>query len=173
MSQAPEQHCLHTWSGQNAKELQQQLLSYWDDSELCYVMALRHGQLAGAMGVEYDEGLERGWLHGPHVATGDWGLVAGELLTRLLATLPACIEQLDAYLNVENVRLLLSAVDWLLDRAGVSWVCLDVGEELVNARRLYESVGFRLRFTGVGLEKTLARRRGVGGPFIIVNIYLT
>lgn len=74
MSQAPEQHCLHTWSGQNAKELQQQLLSYWDESELCYVMALRDGKLVGAMGSEYDEVLERGWLHGPHVATGDWEL---------------------------------------------------------------------------------------------------
>ena len=104
MSQAPEQHCLHTWSGQSTKELQQQLLTYWDESELCYVMALRDGQLAGAMGSEYDEGLERGWLHGPHVAAGDWELIAVELFTRLLAALPPCIGQLDAYLNVENVR---------------------------------------------------------------------
>jgi len=274
MSQVPEQHCLHTWSGQTAKELQQQLLSYWHDSELYYVMALRDGRLAGAMGSEYDEGLERGWLHGPHVATGDWDLIAGELFTRLLSALPACIGQLGAYLNVENAwgrrfyvqqgfkerehlnydfwltpedrvvsgdegclllgrkhetsfkqlykalfpaayysaervihmvghshqvlvvaegeevlgfvvvstegsesageiqffgvredrrrqgygrRLLLSAIDWLLDRAGVSWVYLNVGEELVHARHLYESAGFRLRFTGIGLEKTLAR----------------
>jgi ribosomal protein S18 acetylase RimI-like enzyme len=274
MSQAPEQHCLHTWAGQSAAELQQQLLSYWDESELCHVMALRDDQLVGAMGSEYDEGLERGWLHGPHVATGDWERVAGELFTRLLAELPTCIGQLDAYLNVENVRgrrfyvrqgfkkrehlnydfwlapdkrvvsgdrrctllrkehetsfkqlydalfpsayyraervlqmrgqshqvlvteeeeevlgfavvsvegngstgeiqffgvrensrrqgygrrLLLAAIDWLFDRAGVSRVCLNVGEELVHARGLYESVGFRLRFTGVGLSKALAR----------------
>jgi ribosomal protein S18 acetylase RimI-like enzyme len=52
-------------------------------------------------------------------------------------------------------RLLLAAIDWLLDQAGVSWICLNVGEELVHARSLYESVGFRLRFTGVGLQKTL------------------
>jgi ribosomal protein S18 acetylase RimI-like enzyme len=271
MSQAPNQHCLHTWSGQNANELHQQLLSYWDESELCYVMALGDGQLVGAMGSEYDEGLERGWLHGPHVATKDWELIAGELFTRLLAALPACIGQLDAYLNADNARgrrfyaqqgfrerehlnyefwltpeeravsgdqgcrllgkehetsfkqlyealfpaayysagrviqmvgqthqvlvvaereevlgfvvvsaegsesageiqffgvredrrrqgygrrLLLSAIDWLFDRAGVSWVCLNVGEELVQARCLYESVGFRLRFTGAGLGKT-------------------
>jgi GNAT superfamily N-acetyltransferase len=274
MSQAPEQHCLHTWSGQSAEGLQQQLLSYWDESELCYIMALRDGQLVGAMGSEYDEGLGRGWLHGPHVATGDWGFSAVELFTRLLAELPLCIGQLDAYLNVENARgrrfyaqqgfkerehlnydfwltpdgrvvpgdrgcvplgeehetsfkrlyealfpaayysaerviqmigqshqalvaaegeevlgfavvsaegdgsvgeiqffgvredsrrqghgrrLLLSAIDWLLDRAGVSRVCLNVSEELVHARGLYESVGFRLQFTGVGLEKALAR----------------
>ncbi|MEJ2208734.1 MAG: GNAT family N-acetyltransferase [Anaerolineae bacterium] len=253
--------------------MQQQLLSYWDDSELCYVVALRDGRLAGAMGSEYDEGLGRGWLHGPHVATGDWDLVAGQLFSRLLAALPACIGQLGAYLNVENARgrrfyaqqgfqerehlnyefwlapeervvsgdeaclplgkehetsfkqlyqalfpaayysadriidmvgqshqvlvvaegqevlgfavvstegsesageiqffgvredrrrqgygrrLLLSAIDWLLDTAGVSGVSLNVGEELVHAQRLYESVGFRLRFAGIGLEKSLA-----------------
>ena len=273
MSQAPAQHCLHTWAGQSAKDLQQQLLGYWDDSELCYVVALRNGQLIGAMGSEYDEELERGWLHGPHVATEDWGLIAVMLFTRLLAELPACIGQLDAYLNVENTRgrrfyaqqgfeereylsfdfwwtpderlvsgdrgcmllgkehetsfkqlyealfpaayysaervihmigqshqvlvvvegqevvgfvvvsveeglsagetqflgvredcrrqgygrrLLLSAIDWLLDRAGASGICLNVGEEQFFARGLYESVGFRLRYTGIGFRK--------GGP---------
>jgi GNAT superfamily N-acetyltransferase len=50
-------------------------------------------------------------------------------------------------------RLLLSALDWFLDVAGVSRVTLNVGEELVHARGLYESVGFRLRFTGIGLTR--------------------
>ena len=104
VSQAPEQHCLHTWSGEGAGELQQQLQGYWDDSELCYVLALRDGQLAGAMGCEYDEELGRGWLHGPHVATEDWRPVAAALFARLLVALPACIGQLHAFLNVENKR---------------------------------------------------------------------
>jgi hypothetical protein len=104
MSQAPEQHCLHTWSGQSAHGLERQLLSYWEDSELCYVVALRDGQLVGAIGSEYDEELERGWLHGPHAMMENWERLATELFTRLLAELPTCIGQLDAYLNVENVR---------------------------------------------------------------------
>jgi GNAT superfamily N-acetyltransferase len=267
VSQAPEQHCLHTWSGQSAEGLQQQLLGYWDESELCYVLAQRDGRLVGAMGAEYDEELGRGWLHGPHVVAENWGPVAAALFTRLLVALPASIEQLHAFLNVENKRgrrfyaqqgfaerehlnyefwlapvdrvvsedgdcfpiskeqeasfmqlyealfprayysadrvlqmeshqvlvlaeggqvlgfavattedgeageiqflgvredcrrqgygrrLLLSAIDWLLDSAGVSRVSLNVGEELVHARGLYESVGFRLRFTGVGLMR--------------------
>ena len=274
MSQLPEQHCLHTWSGQSAQEVQQQLSAYWDDSELCYVMALHDGQLVGAMGCEYDEGLGRGWLHGPHVASGDWERTALELFTRLLAELPPPIKELNAYLNVENVRgrrfyeqqglgqrgklnfdfcltpgdrsewgdggcrrlgreheatfkelyqtlfpaayysaarivqmigqghqvlvvadgadvlgfavasteegssagevqflgvredsrrqgygrrLLVSAIDWLVDTAGVSRVCLNVGEELVHARSLYESVGFKLQYAGIGLKKDLAR----------------
>jgi GNAT superfamily N-acetyltransferase len=274
MSQTPEQHCLHTWSGQSARGLQHQLLSYWDESELCYVLALRNGQLAGAMGSEYDEVLERGWLHGPHATMEDWGAITAKLYTRLLAELPTCIGKLDAYLNVKNVRgrhfyaqqgfkecehlnhdfwlmpyervvsgdrdcmllgkeqetsfkqlyesifpaayysaervihmigqshqvlvvaegeevlgfvvvsvegkesegeiqflgvceksrrqgygrrLLLSAIDWLLDRASVSQIFVNVSEELVHARGLYESVGFSLRFTGVGLEKTLVK----------------
>jgi ribosomal protein S18 acetylase RimI-like enzyme len=52
-------------------------------------------------------------------------------------------------------KLLISAIDWLVDQAGVEQVSLNVAEELVHARGLYESVGFRLRFTGVGLEKKL------------------
>ena len=269
VSQAPERHCLHTWSGQSAAALRQQLLGYLDDSELCYVMAEQGGRLAGAMGAEYDESLGRGWLHGPHVTAGDWDGVAAALLARLLQALPASIGRLNAFLNVENRRargfyagqrfeerehlnhefwllpgdrvlagergctpvgrdqeasfkqlydalfpkayysadrvldmvgqshrvlvlaegprvlgfavastedgeagevqflgvdeesrrrgygrrLLLSAVDWLLDEAGVSRVTLNVGDELVHARGLYESVGFRLRFTGVGASR--------------------
>ena len=274
MSQMPERHCLHTWSGQSAEQLQMQLLSYLDESELCYIIALRDGQLVGAIGSEYDEGLGRAWLHGPHLAMEDRGLISEELFARLLVTLPTCIRQLDAYLNVENERgrhfyvqngfkerehlnyeywlvpedrvvsggsgctllrkehetsfkqlyellfpaayysvermihmagqshqiivaadgvevlgfvvvstdgdrsageiqfigvredkrrhgygrrLLLSAIDWLLDKAGVSRVSLNVGEELVHALGLYERVGFRLRFTGIGLSMTFER----------------
>jgi len=269
VSQAPDQHCLHTWSGEGAKALEAQLQGYWDDGELCYVVARRDGVLVGAMGSEYDEGLGRGWLHGPHGAAGDWDAVAEELLAQLSGELPACIGRLHAFLNVENRRgrrfyarhgfderphlnyefwlapeervvsegagcspiaagqeasfkrlyaalfanayysaervlemighshqvfvaaegeqvlgfavasgaegqpgevqflgvredarrqgygrcLLLSAVDWLLDAGGVPRVTLNVGDELVNARELYESAGFRLRFTGVGLER--------------------
>jgi len=52
--------------------------------------------------------------------------------------------------------LLMSATDWLVKEAQVSRVCLNVGEDVANARGLYESVGFTLRFTGVGLSKTLS-----------------
>jgi GNAT superfamily N-acetyltransferase len=270
ISQAPEQHCLHTWSGESAKALEQQLQGYWEDGELCYVMARRTGVLVGAMGSEYDEELGRGWLHGPHVAAGDWDAVADDLFARLSGELPACIERLHGFLNVENRRgrrfyarqgfeerphlnyefwlapeervssegagcspiaggqeasfkqlygalfpnayysaervlemighshqvfvaadgeqvlgfavasgaegqpgevqflgvredarrqgygrrLLLSAVEWLLDVGGVPRVTLNVGDELVHARELYESAGFCLRFTGIGLERS-------------------
>lgn len=274
VSQAPEKQCLHTWSGQSATGLHEKLLSYLYGSELCYIIALKGGQLVGAMGSEYDEGLGRGWLHGPHVVTEEWELIALELFTRLLAELPPCIEQLDAYLNVENKRgcsfyaqqgfkprehlsydfcltpdrrvvsgetgcellgkkqevsfrqlhdalfpgayytaervismigrshqvlviaegdqvlgfavvsvegdvstgevqflgvrgdcrrrgygkrLLLSAIDWLLDKARVQEISLNVSQELVHARGLYESVGFKLHFAGIGFRKTLER----------------
>ena len=49
-SQAPEQHCLHTWSGESAGELEQQWQGYWDDSEFCAIVARRDGMLVGAMG---------------------------------------------------------------------------------------------------------------------------
>ena len=104
MGQPPEQQCLHTWSGQSADALWGQLLDYWDASELCYVVAWQDGRLVGAMGSEYDQELERGWLHGPHAAPEDWDAIATALFTRALAELPGCIRQLDAYLNIENVR---------------------------------------------------------------------
>jgi ribosomal protein S18 acetylase RimI-like enzyme len=271
ISQTPQQHCLHTWSGQSARELHQQLTQYWDDSELCYVLAHRSGALVAAMGSEYDESLGRAWLHGPHVALADWAPVAGRLYDRLLAELPASIAQFDAYLNIDNLRgrrfyarhgfterehrnydfalaegdrvasgdtgcqllapehepsfrqlygvlfptayysagriiqmighthqvfviadrdqvlgfavvndegpaseaeiqfvgvrqdsrrqgyarrLLLAATDWLFDTAQASQISLNVAEERVHARALYESVGFHLRYTGIGLTKT-------------------
>jgi ribosomal protein S18 acetylase RimI-like enzyme len=275
VSQAPEKQCLHTWSGQSVEALHEKLLSYLDGSELCYIVAFQNRRLVGAMGSEYDEGLGRGWLHGPHVVVKDWELIAPGLFTRLLAELPPCVEQLDAYLNVENKRgrrfyeqqgftprehlsydfwltpdervvsgerdcvllgqeqeasfrrlydvlfpaayysaerivhmmgkshqvlviaegdqvlgfavasvegdlssgevqflgvsedcrrrgygrrLLLSAIDWLLDEAGVPEVSLNVSQELVHARGLYESAGFKLRFAGIGFRKTLLRK---------------
>jgi ribosomal protein S18 acetylase RimI-like enzyme len=276
LSQVPEQHCLHTWSGQTPADLHRQLLEYWDASELRYVLARRDGQLVGAMGSELDEELGRGWLHGPHAALGDWDALAAALFTRLLTALPASIDQLDTYLNVTNRRgrrfyvrqgfeereqrgydflltpetrtvagdgggvplkaqhhasfkalfealfptayysaeriidmtgrshhvlvlaegcevqgfvvvsvaeglstgeiqfvgvrescrrqgvgrrLLLSAVDTLLDRVGVSAISLNVSQDLAGAQRLYESVGFGLRYIGVGFRKAL----GIGG----------
>ncbi len=272
MGQAPGQQCLHTWSGQGTEAMQQQLLGYWEASELCYVLAWQADRLVGAMGSEYDQELARAWLHGPHATAASWEALAAELYTRLLAELPEGIRQWDAYLNVENVRarhfyaargfkesenlsydfwlvpddriassdarcallgahhtasfqqlyhslfpaayysgerivqmmgqthqvfvvaegaevqgfavasvedrsageiqflgvreevrrqgmgrrLLLAAVNWLLDEAGVARVCLNVNQERVHARRLYESAGFRLRYTGIGLCKTAA-----------------
>ena len=273
ISQVPQQHCLHSWSGDRADALCQQWLSYLDDSELSYVIAFQEGDIVGAMGGEYDEALGRGWLHGPHATGETWETMAAELFTRLLAELPASIVELNAYLNVENERgrrlyaqrgfkeresqsheywlspsdrvvpgerpygfleerheasfvslyealfptayysgermlsmigtshqvfavaegnevlgfaavsvdesastgeiqflgvredrrgqgygkrLLLWTTDWLLECAGVSRVCLNVGGDVANARGLYESVGFKLQFTGVGLQKRLA-----------------
>jgi ribosomal protein S18 acetylase RimI-like enzyme len=272
MSQRPQQHCLHTWAGETSRALERSLVGYWDDSELCYLLALQAGRLVGAMGSEYDEELKRGWLHGPHATVDDWQGMATDLYSRLRDQLPKGLVRLDAHMNVENVRgrrfyagqdfqerdtvshefrlepgdldassartgvhlqpqheesfkplferlfpaayysgervirmigqshqvlvaaegdevvgfvaasvegkgspgevqflgvredrrrlglgkgLLLSAVDWLLNEAKVPWVGLNVNEDRIHARELYESVGFRLRFTGMGLEKNL------------------
>ena len=53
-------------------------------------------------------------------------------------------------------RLLLCAIDWLFDQAQVGWIGLNVSRNTLHARRLYESVGFELRFTGVGLKKSIS-----------------
>jgi ribosomal protein S18 acetylase RimI-like enzyme len=52
-------------------------------------------------------------------------------------------------------RLLLAGIDWLFDVASAPRIVLNVSQELINAQALYESVGFKLRFTGVGLRKML------------------
>ena len=273
ISQRPDQHCLHTWAGESIGSLERALVGYWDDGELCYVLAFQEGRPTGAMGSEYDRELRRGWLHGPHAAVDDWDAMATDLYFRLMSELPADLVQLDAHMNVDNSRgrrfyarqgfqeretlsyefrlepreghvsrasniiylqpqheasfkslferlfpsayysgervitmigqshrvlvaadgdevagfvvascegegapgevqflgvredrrrqgfgrqLLLAAVDWLLNRADVPWVSLNVNEDRVHAQELYESVGFRLRFTGIGLHKTLS-----------------
>jgi ribosomal protein S18 acetylase RimI-like enzyme len=55
-------------------------------------------------------------------------------------------------------RLLVTAVHWLVDVAHVSEVGLNVRDELADARRLYESVGFDLRFSGVGMRRELGQQ---------------
>ena len=60
MSCLPEQHCLHSWSGESADVLYRELLSYLAALELCYLIAFQDGQLVGAMGCEYDSELGRG-----------------------------------------------------------------------------------------------------------------
>jgi ribosomal protein S18 acetylase RimI-like enzyme len=57
-------------------------------------------------------------------------------------------------------ELLLSSAHWLLEEAGVSVVSLNVRDELEDAQRLYESVGFRLRFTGIGLRRNPLDEKG-------------
>jgi len=54
-------------------------------------------------------------------------------------------------------RLLRTAVDWLFDDAAVSEVFLNVRQDVPHARSLYESVGFKHRYTGIGLRKTESR----------------
>jgi len=53
-----------------------------------------------------------------------------------------------------GMNLLVSAVNWLLDEAHVPRISLNVDAHLSAARRLYESVGFRLRFSGIGLSRS-------------------
>jgi ribosomal protein S18 acetylase RimI-like enzyme len=46
-------------------------------------------------------------------------------------------------------RLLVSALGWLFDGKGVPQVGLTVADDQVNARSLYEQVGFRIKYTGL------------------------
>ena len=53
-------------------------------------------------------------------------------------------------------RLLLkTALKWLFEEHSASLVTLTVNQENVNARALYESVGFKLSHTGIGVERKL------------------
>ena len=54
--------------------------------------------------------------------------------------------------------LLMAGVNWLFEQAGVSAVSLNVWEDAPQPRRLYESAGFRPRFRGTALRKTLRER---------------
>ena len=94
--------------------------------------------------------MEAGELRGFVVASVDAGAATGEI----------------QFLGVQDGwrgrgfgrDLLMVGVDWLFEQAGVAAVSLNVREEEVQPRRLYESVGFRPRFRGTALRKTLQER---------------
>jgi ribosomal protein S18 acetylase RimI-like enzyme len=50
-------------------------------------------------------------------------------------------------------QLLQAALQWLFEEKKVSQVMLVVNDNLTNARSLYESVGFRLKYTGLHARK--------------------
>lgn len=269
-NRSPEWQCLHSWSGQSAAELRDQLRRDWEAGELCYLIALEGGKWVGSIGAEYDLELGRAWIHGPHSIPGMWSRIALTLYESLTEDFPAGITRRDVFLNIENGRaqrfyaaqgfqqrptlsfeyclqsearpepgtelldsltganfesfkklflalfpiayysperirqmdgdshrvfiileadivqgfvtlslnrgsasgeiqflgirdecrgmgygrrLLLAAVDWLIDQEGKSLVCLNVNDENDPAIALYETLGFELLYTGVGLSK--------------------
>jgi ribosomal protein S18 acetylase RimI-like enzyme len=61
-------------------------------------------------------------------------------------------------------KLLQRALYWLFEEKNVTPITLTVLGKNMEARSLYESVGFRLKYTGVGLRKTDFRMLGVDRP---------
>ena len=103
-SSDPTSQCLHTWSGEDPRVLEERLTGYMEDSELEYLLLDRSGELVGAMGAEYDKSLGRAWLHGPHVLLDDWGRTADRLMEHLLMLLPPEVDYVTAYVNTQNTR---------------------------------------------------------------------
>lgn len=99
---APESQCLI--SGDSYDGILQTMCQSDEASEICFAIALRDGQLLGALGCEFDQELARGWLWGPFVLVEQWHDVSAALLTRLMDILPAAIHRLDFFVNVTNER---------------------------------------------------------------------
>ncbi|MBT4500840.1 MAG: GNAT family N-acetyltransferase [Gemmatimonadetes bacterium] len=101
---SPEHHCIHTWAGEQAEDIAADWQNLSRDDELIFVVALRSGEIIGALGAEYDAELGRSWLIGPHVQKGEWETSATLLFDHLLPLLPESIWRLNAYLNLANER---------------------------------------------------------------------
>ncbi|MBU0935262.1 MAG: GNAT family N-acetyltransferase [Spirochaetes bacterium] len=272
-SMRPNNHCLHSWAGDSPAELTADFRAGFEAGEMFYILACSGQAIIGAMGGEYDPELNRIWLHGPHVFTGSWSILATRLYEELLVILPATTERWEAFLNTKNTagidfyrkhgftqgsvshdyrlaksrrvdcpkdkcvklsaeyhasftalfnrlfpetyytadaliqmhnlshhisilpdagtiagfsvafletsgskgevqfigvaeekrgqgygrQLLASAVDWLFDERNAEDIILNVEENLVNAKGLYESVGFTLSFSGLPLTRKKVR----------------
>ncbi len=101
--------CIHSWSGDSPEGVSAGLLATLSDGELAYLGAFRGQTLVAAMGAEFDEELGRAWLHGPHLfETGLESETAAAALSvlyeRLMAALPGCVRQWDAYPHVDNAQ---------------------------------------------------------------------
>jgi len=101
-SMKPNNHCLHSWAGDTPADLIADFTAAFEDGELYYILAVSEPCIIGAMGGEYDYAMERVWLHGPHVFTGSWSLLATRLYEELMLVLPATAVRWDAFLNIKN-----------------------------------------------------------------------
>jgi hypothetical protein len=88
------------------------------------------------------------------LATGVFALAtvleSGVLTPRLIHWVNARLEP------ALGLRLLATAVYWLFHDQQVPQIGLNVHGDNSNARSLYESAGFRLAYTGVGLRRGVA-----------------
>lgn len=103
-SMKPSNHCLHSWAGDTPADLTADFTAAFEDGELYYILAVSGPCIIGAIGGEYDHDLERVWLHGPHVFTGSWSILAARLYEELMLILPATATRWDAYLNTKNAN---------------------------------------------------------------------
>ena len=102
LAQNPEQHCIHSWAGESAEEVAQDLVTNYKNGELLYNLILHRGKIIGSMGAEFDEEMGTAWLQGPLINSQQWGAHAETLYEQTLNMLPSKIKELRAYLNTKN-----------------------------------------------------------------------
>lgn len=99
-----EHHCIHSWAGEPADEIAQDLETYFNDGELVYMLAFVKDRFVGSFGAEFDTDMGCAWLHGPLIEQKYWDNAADAMYDRLLKSLPAEIKEFRAYINTANER---------------------------------------------------------------------
>ena len=102
LSQDPARHCIHSWAGEPAEEIESGLETYFKDGELVYMLLYLKDKLIGTMGAEFDTDMACAWLHGPLVDPKYWESCTTALYDKLLVELPPDIKEFRAYLNTKQ-----------------------------------------------------------------------
>lgn len=101
-NQSAETQCIHSGAAVSIESLVEEITKYSLDGELVYVIAMDEELPVGCFGCEFQKTGHRGWLRGP-IGAYKPEIIFESMFTLLMGNIPQNVNQLDSFLNEQNV----------------------------------------------------------------------
>jgi GNAT superfamily N-acetyltransferase len=94
--------CIHSGTAESIQSLVDEITKYSLDGELIYVIAVDEELPVGCFGCEFQKTGHRGWMRGP-IGVYKPELIFESMFRLLMENIPQNVNQLDSFLNEQNV----------------------------------------------------------------------